>query len=91
VNRDFLTSTLNRKLEERFGSIEYEGKRYILTDEAAPTSRLLPDHQQQEYFELSAPAIDEEDNDYIVYWIFKADGRELDMYDYTDVNRIEAI
>ena len=89
MNR-YLTSTFNRKLAQKYGSVEHAGKTYILTDYAAPTSRCLPDHQQ-EHFELSAPAIDEEGNEYNIYWIFEDDGRELDMYDYDDVDRVEML
>ena len=72
MNRYFLTSTFNRKLERKYGSIEHGGKKYILTDYADPTGRLLPDHQHN-CFEMSAPAVDEEGNEYILHWIFKAE------------------
>ena len=78
------------ELAKKYGSVEYEGKKYILTDYAEPTSRLLPDCQH-DCFEMFAPAIDAEGNDYVVYWIFEDDGRELDMYDYDNVDRIELI
>jgi hypothetical protein len=72
MNKYFLTSTFNRKLERKYGSIEHGGKKYILTDYADPTGRLLPDHQHN-YFEMSAPAVDEEGNEYILHWIFKVE------------------
>lgn len=72
MNRYFLTSTFNRKLAKKYGSAEHAGKRYILTDCAAPTGRLLPDHQQG-HFELSAPAVDEEGNEYNLRWFFKVE------------------
>ena len=72
MNKYFLTSTFNRKLERKYGSIEHGGKKYILTDYADPTGRVLPDHQHN-CFEMSAPAVDEEGNEYILHWIFKAE------------------
>jgi len=72
MNRYFLTSTFNRKLAKKYGTVEYAGKRYILTDYAEPASRLLPEHQQ-DHFELSAPAVDEKGNEYNLRWIFKAE------------------
>lgn len=79
-----------KELEKKYGSVEYEGKTYILTDQASLTSRLLPDHQKN-CIELLARAIDEEGNEYVAYWIFEDDGRELDMHDYTDVDRVEVL
>ena len=38
---------------------------------------------------MFAPAIDEEGNQFILYWMFQDDGRDLDMYDYDDVYRVE--
>jgi hypothetical protein len=90
MNTYFLTSNFNHKLERKYGSVEYGGKKYILTDYAEPTSRVLADHQR-DYFELSAPAIDEEGNECILYWIFEDDGRELDMYDYDNIDRVEML
>ena len=79
------------ELAKKYGLVEYAGKRYILTDDAVPTNRLLPDCQQQDYFEMFAPAIDEEGTEYVVYWIFEDDGRELDRYDYNDVDRVDTV
>ena len=79
-----------QELEKKYGSVEHEGKTYILSEQASLTSRLLPDHQKG-CIELLARAIDVEGNDYVVYWIFEDDGRDLDMYDYTDVDRVEAL
>ena len=84
----FLASNFNSALEKKYGSVEYEGKKYILTDYADLTGALLPDHQRG-YFEMFAPAIDEKGNEYILYWLFKDDGRELDMYNYNDVYKVE--
>ena len=78
------------ELKRKYGSIEHVGKTYILTEQASLTSRLLPDHQK-DCIELLARAIDEEGNEHVVYWTFEDDGRELDMYDYTDVDRVEVL
>jgi hypothetical protein len=72
MDRYFLTSTFNRKLAKKYGSVEHAGKRYIITDYAEPASRLLPDHQHNR-LEVSAPAVDEEGNEYNLHWIFKAE------------------
>lgn len=78
------------ELERKYGSIEHAGKTYILTGQALLTNRLLPDHQTG-CIELSAGAVDPEGDECVVYWIFEEDGQELDMYDYIDVDRVEAI
>lgn len=78
------------ELAKKYGLVEYKGKKYILTDYAEPTSRLLPDYQRG-CFEMFAPAVDEEGNEYVVYWIFTDDGRALDKYDYNDVDRVEIL
>lgn len=56
-------------LEEKFGSVEFEGKKYILTDQADHTNRLLhyngyndPDDDGNYDFEMSALAIDGQGN-----------------------------
>ena len=85
------------KLEKEFGSVEYEGKKYILTDQALETNRDLGftgwnnryQNDGKFEFEMSAPAIDEEGNAYRVYWTFWCtDDRELDQYDYSKVDRV---
>lgn len=78
------------EMEKKYGSVEHEGKTYILTEQASLTSRLLPDHLK-DYIELSARAVDFDGEEYVVYWVFEDDGRELGMYDYTDVNRVEVL
>lgn len=78
------------KLEKKYGSVEHGGKTYVLTEQAFLTSSLLPDHLKG-CIELSARAVDFDGEEYVVYWIFEDDGRELDMYDYTDVNRVEVL
>jgi len=82
-----------------YGDFTYEGKVYHLTDMAEPTSRLMdsyPYHEAgdgDEYkFEMSAPAVDAYDNKFTVYWIFwavKGEEKELDEYDYYEIDRIE--
>jgi len=77
-----------KELEGKFGAVEFEGKKYILTDQADFTSRLLPDHLEG-HFEMSAPAVDGDENEYTVYWIFENDPeKEMDEYDYEDVDRV---
>jgi len=72
MNMFFLTSNFNRKLERKYGSIEHGGEKYVLTDYAEPTGRLLPDHQRGR-FEMSAPAVDEKGNECILHWIFEVE------------------
>lgn len=71
------------------GRLKINDKVYILKDEAEFTNRCLPTDND---FELSAPVIDLEGNEYIVYWIFEQiEDAELDAYDYENVDRIEEI
>ncbi len=79
-----------KELEKKYGSVEHEGKTYVAIEQATLTSRLLPDHLK-DYVELSARAVDFDGEEYVVYWVFKDDGRDLDMYNYTDVNRVEVL
>lgn len=86
-----------------FGELEFEGKVYELTDQAECTSRLLPGgytnyidaEEGEEYdFEMSCSAKDKQGNEYMVYWIFqdiKGEGKELDSFDYDNVDRVEVI
>jgi len=84
-----------QELEYKYGTVEYLGKKYILTDQAECTSRLLSDNLN-DHFEMSASAIDEDENEYAVYWVFEnkfdgdGDPAELDDYDYDDVDRVVA-
>lgn len=78
------------ELERKYGSVEHEGKTYVLTEQANLTNRVLPDHQKG-CIELSARAVDGQGNEYGVYWIFEDDGRDLDMYDYYDIDRVEVL
>ena len=81
-------------------TIEFNGKTYTLTTDADFTGRLLEGgytnyhEDNEEYdFEMSARATDAEGNKYTVYWIFNCDDneRELDSYDYDDIDRVELI
>jgi hypothetical protein len=93
--------------EKKYGSVTHEGNRYILTGQAEMTSRQLSAVQgygwydDNEYFEMSSPAMDGKGNEYTVYWIFSYQfqgedpetgqpmAAELDAYDYDKVDRIE--
>lgn len=91
------------KLEKEFGTVEFKSKKYYLISQAEITNRLLPypknynDVFENEKFdfEMSTIAIDKIGNKYIVYWIFediKGDNeKELDSFDYDNVDRIELI
>ncbi len=91
-----------QELEGKYGSVEFEGKKYILANQADETSRLLDypknyhevDEGEEFDFEMSAAAYDEEGNRFNVYWIFsdvKGEGQDLDMFDYNKVNRVEPL
>jgi hypothetical protein len=83
------------------GTILHNGKTYILTADAEPTGRQLDGctnyheaEEGQEYsFEMSAKAMDHDNNAYAIYWIFddiKGQERDgLDEYDYSKIDRIE--
>ena len=87
--------------ENKYGRLEFEGKAYNFTDDADFTSRLLGygtdyndvDKGEEFEFEMVAPAIGEDGKKYRVYWIFsdiKGEGeKELDQFDYDEVDRIE--
>ena len=78
-------------MEKKYGSVEFEGKKYILCDQADFTNRDLG-HQHDTHFEMSAHAIEvESGNEYIVYWKFENKGEdfELDSYDYDDVYKVK--
>lgn len=80
-------------------TIEFNGKTYTLTTDADFTGRLLEGgytnyhEDNEEYdFEMSARATDAEGNKYTVYWLFtdiKGESeKELDSFDYYDINRV---
>lgn len=71
-----------------FGTVEFKGKTYTLTDWAELSGRLLPYPKNfhevgegEEYdFEMAAPAVDDEGNKYSVRWIVSAiKGEECDL------------
>lgn len=81
--------------------MDFAGKKYILTDQADHTNRLLEwgwhnkkEHDGYYQFEMSCPAIDNAGQEYTVYWVFGAqydedgDPLPLDGYDYDAVNRV---
>lgn len=87
---------------KEFGIVTCDGREFALTGHADHTSRLLPGGYTNytdaadgdEYdFEMSAGAIDQDGNEYKVYWIFTGqkgeDDPELDSYDYATANRVE--
>jgi hypothetical protein len=84
-----------------FGDINHEGRVLHLTDQADFTSRLMgykPYHEASdgdEYqFEMSAPAKDDDGNSYVVYWIFwdvRGQEKDLDEFDYDNIDRVEGI
>jgi hypothetical protein len=86
------------EMDSKYGSVVFEGKKYILCDQTKFTGNLLdilPDSQDldgngESWFEMSAPAVDEDGNDYTVYWVFCYEGpeRKLDSYDYDNVDRV---
>lgn len=89
-----------KELEQNFGSVEFEGKKYILTAQADFTGRLLPgayvnlneaEEGEDFDFEMSASAIDKDGVEFEVYWIFtdtKGQEKELDAFDYDNADRV---
>ena len=87
------------QMENKFGAVDFAGKKYILTGQADLTGRRLPffDFRETEDgeefdFEMSAEALDAAGNKFFVYWIFtdaKDSQKELDDFDYEKVDRIE--
>jgi len=88
---------------KKFGTVIFSGREYILTDQADFTNRILPSgytnynavQDGDKYdFELSANAIDKDNNEYMVYWLFSntkgESAAELDSYDYDDVHHVVA-
>jgi hypothetical protein len=95
------------KCKKEFGEVKFEEEKYILTSQAEHTNRLLSykdyhetDEGEEYNFEMSANAvqIDEDCNiiadEYKIYWIFsdiKGSEKELDQFDYEDIDRVENI
>lgn len=82
-------------LENKFGTVTYEGVTYYLRDQAEPTSRALLDWQHEEgYAHFSAPAVDAEGDEYQVEWVLKTtydngkDIEDLGELDWDNVDRV---
>ena len=81
-----------------FGDVTYNGEVYRLTGQAELTNALLPMNNYNDAsegesydFQMSAPGIDKNGTEVIVYWIFsdiKGSEVELDSYDYGYVDHI---
>lgn len=87
-----------RTMENKFGTVVFEGKTYILKDQAEATGRQLLDWQTEEgYVHFAAPAIDSEGNEYLVEWVLKTvyDNGEpvedLGELDWDNVNGVTKI
>ena len=77
--------------EDKYGSIDFEGKTYILLDQAEMTGRQILDWQTEEGFaHFSSPAVDIEGNDYSVEWILQIpEGCEdLSELDWDNVDQV---
>ena len=91
------------ELKNKYGVIEYEGKKYILLEEADFTNGVLPGNWNyndveagEEYqFQMKAEAADESGEKlYDVFWIFwevKGDEKLPEDFDYDNVNHVEEI
>lgn len=90
------------KVENKMETIEFNGKSYTLTTDADFTNGVLNypknyndvEEGEEFDFEMSASATDEEGNRYTVYWIFsdiKGDQKELDSFDYDNIDRVEEV
>ena len=82
---------------KNFGTVVFEEKVYTLTGEAELANTLMENGYQdakqgEEYrFDMSAPAVDNNGNEYIVIWIFedtKGSERPLDEFNYNDVTKV---
>ena len=86
-----------------YGTVTFKGKEYTLTDQAEFTNRQLEapytnyneaEEGEEFDFEMSAGAIDEAGNEFIVYWTFsdvKGQQKELDEFEYDIVDRVEEL
>lgn len=91
---------LYEKIREE-NKMEFEGRTYTLTGDAEITgteldSRFTNYHEAQNGeaydFEMAAPALDEEGNEVMVYWVFeniKGEEKELDTYNYDIIDRVK--
>ena len=82
---------------QKFGTVDFLGKTYVLTGCADYTNRLLPAENYIDratsgefQFEMSATAVAPSGEPCEVYWIFRGnEDRPLDSYNYDHVDRIE--
>jgi len=95
-----------KDLEQRFGTIKFKGKTFWLTSHAILGDTLLtythnynnPDNDGNYYFDMTAFAIDENEIEFKVTWIFNTEkdedgnSKELDDYDYDcNIDNVEEI
>jgi len=79
LNKDSCGGAMkNQEMEKKYGSVEFGGKKYILSEQADCTSRLLPAphvniHEAQEgdeyQSEYAACGIGPKNEHVVVYWI----------------------
>jgi len=84
------------EMYRNYGVVEYEGKKYILTEQAEYNNSVIPgndeEHGAGNLFGMQARAIDPFGNNCTVYWIFEEEeGWDMDQYDYDNVDRVEVI
>lgn len=81
-------------------TVTFNGKTYTLTTDAQPSSRLLPHPKNyhevemgEEYdFEMTAKAVDENGDEYLVSWIFtEIKGEESEGYDNFDYDNVDDV
>lgn len=97
---DFKTADYRDEMKKQYGEIFFDGENYILTEDAQPTSRHFNHNSNYndvsagvEYqFEMSAPVVDKDNVEHVVYWLFwdiKGEGgKELDQFNYDEVDRV---
>ena len=92
----------DERMEKENGSVNFEGKRYILTTPADFTGRLLPSSYKnihevedgEKYdFEMAAPACNKDGENCTIFWIFSdikgENGTEdLSNFDYSVVDHV---
>lgn len=61
-----------KSMDNKFGTVTFEGKDYILLDQAELSGRQLLDWQIAEgYVHFTAPALDQDGNQFQVEWVLK--------------------
>jgi hypothetical protein len=95
-----ITLVEQKKVWPNAYEVTFKGKTYIIEGMAEGTGRLLntvpnynePDDDGNYDFEMSDNAIDEDGNEFIVYWIFNTSDynaeTEMDSYDWDNVSRV---